>query len=98
MGREEVDCSAEERFIKAVEARVREMMRAAMALRGKGVEEVAEGVGVSGEWLRRVLEGEEEIPVWLMGAMAHVLDFSIDFKLRAGGELTAPTRIYFEFD
>ncbi len=93
----EDDYNAEEAFIREVEARVRRMMKIAMALRGKSVESVAKEMRVNPEYLRKVLDGSVEIPVGLIGSMAYVLDFSVDFMLRVAGECPIPTRISLAF-
>lgn len=70
------------------EACVRRALKTAIALRGVDVKALAGRIRVECDWLEEVLEGEEgvEMPVWLIGSIAHALDFSVDFLLRLAAE------------
>lgn len=95
--REKEEAFAEEEFIKHAEACMLDMIRLAMVLRGKSVGKVAEEAGVNTEWLEKVLGGREELPAWLIGRLAQVLDFSVDFNMRPSGGLSVPTRVSLSF-
>ena len=88
----------EEKFIKEVETRVRDMLKMAMALRGKSVEEVAERAGLNPVWLEKVLDGRREMPLWLIGRLSYFLDFSVDFNIRPTGRYLLPARISLVFE
>ena len=95
--REKEEAFAEEEFIKHAEECMLDMIRLAMALREKSVGEVAEEAGVNTKWSEKVLEGREEMPAWLIGRLAQVLDFSVDFNMRPSGGLSVPTRVSLSF-